>query len=221
MADSGADGRSGKMRHRSPQVRQHQIWRRLVMISFRIVVCLSLLWAGFAWAQIYKWTDRQGTVHFTDNPSRIPAEGRSEIEVEHAISPAPPAAPDDSAEAPQDRPAAPGAPPSAAPLRDRLGQGPDDWRTLAQQWSTQRQHAVRERDQLQLLYRYTRQLANATRDVRDRGRLEAESARLAKAIAEVEAQVKEAETMLESTLPLEAMQLGADPDWLKPPTGTR
>jgi hypothetical protein len=71
------------------------------------------------------------------------------------------------------------------------------------------------------LYRYTRQLANSTRDASDRGRLEAEATRLEKAIAAVEAQISEAETMLQTTLPLEARQLGADPDWLKIPAVTQ
>jgi len=101
-----------------------------------------------------------------------------------------------------------------------LGRGSDYWQTLAQQWSTQLQESRRERDRLTLLYRYTRQLANSTRDVSDRGRLEGETTRLEKALAAAEAQINEAETMLHTTLPLEARQLGADPDWLNIPAVT-
>lgn len=192
------------------------------MTVWRGVVWLSCLWVGLAWAQIYKWTDRQGIVHFTDNPSRIPSEYRSKVEVEKALSPTPSAATSGhDTKAAQPDLVAPAEPPSTAPPRDRLGRGPDYWRTLAQKWSTQLQQYSQERDRLQLLYRYTRQLANGTRDVWDRGRLEAEATRLEKAIAGVEAQIKEAETMLQTTLPLEAIQLGADPDWLKPPAVTQ
>src|SRR5919109_1842063 len=138
------------------------------------VVWLSLLWVGLTWAQIYKWTDRQGTVHFTDNPSRIPPEYRAQIAVESPISPSPPTVPggDATTAAPTDL-AEPGEPPSTPPARDRLGRGPDYWRTLAQEWSTQLQQSIQERDRLQLLYHYTRQLAKATRDVWDRGYREA------------------------------------------------
>ncbi len=192
------------------------------MPVWRSVVWLSFLWVGLTWAQIYKWTDHQGTVHFTDNPSRIPAEYRSKLEVERPISSIPPVAPsgDDTEAAQTDLPA-PGAPPSTTPPRDRLGRGPTYWRTLAQPWSTQLQQSLQERDRLQLLYQYTRQLANTTRDVWDRGNLEAEATRLGKAIAGVEAQIKEAEVMLQTTLPLEAIQQGADPDWLKPAAVTQ
>jgi hypothetical protein len=192
------------------------------MPIWRSVVWLSILWVGLTWAQIYKWTDRQGTVHFTDNPSRIPAEYRSQIAVEEPISPTPPAAPGgDATQAAQIDQEAPGESPSGPPPRDRLGRGPDYWWTLAQKWLIQLQQYIQERDRLQLLYHYTRQLANATRDVWDRGQLETEATRLEKAIAGVEVQIKEAETMLQTTLPLEAIQLGADPDWLKPPAVTQ
>jgi hypothetical protein len=202
-------------------VGQRGLGRPLVMLSFRIAIWLSVLWAGFAWAQLYKWTDAQGTVHLTDNPSRVPPEYRSRVVVEPATAPTSPATPSNEATATPADPAAPGEPPSSAPQLDRLGRGFDYWRTRAQQWSTRLQQATQERDRLIPLYRYTRQLANSTRDVWDRGRLEAETTRLEKAIAAVEAQINEAETMLQTTLPLEARQLGADPDWLKIPAVTQ
>jgi uncharacterized protein DUF4124 len=202
-------------------VEQCALGRSSLVLSFRIAIWLSVLWVGLAWAQIYKWTDAQGTVHLTDNPSRVPPEYRSRVVVEQAIAPASPTTPSDEATATPTDPAAPGEPPSSAPQRDRLGRGSDYWRTLAQQWSARLQQSTREHDRLMSLYRYTRQLANSTRDASDRGRLEAEATRLEKAIAAVEAQISEAETMLQTTLPLEARQLGADPDWLKIPAVTQ
>jgi hypothetical protein len=80
------------------------------------------------------------------------------------------------------------------------------------------QQHVAERDRLQLLYNYTRDLANSTRDVWDRGRLAAEVERLGKALADIDQRIMQAQTMLQTTLPLEAVQLGANPEWLKEPT---
>ena len=113
--------------------------------------------------------------------------------------------------------AAPGELPPAPPPKDRLGRGPDYWQRSAQRWIVQLQQHLQERDRLQLLYNYTRHLASYTRDSFDRGKIDADSARLEKAIAETEEQIKEAETMLHTTLPLEARRLGANPEWLKPP----
>jgi hypothetical protein len=193
------------------------------MSAWRMAVWLSVFWVGFAWGQIYKWTDRQGTVHLTDNPSRIPPEYRSKVEVEQASPPAPPpASSDDAARPPPTEATTPNEPPAPAPPRDRLGRGPDYWQRLAQQWSAKLQQHIQERDRLQLLYDYTRNLTSYFMwNVFDRGRMYADIARLEKAMAEAEAQIKEAETMLQTTLPLEARRLGANPDWLKPPGTTQ
>jgi hypothetical protein len=78
-----------------------------------------------------------------------------------------------------------------------------------------------ERDRLKLLHDYTQNLANSTRDVWDRGRLAAEIRRLEDALTAIDQGIVRAQTMLQTTLPLEAVQLGADPAWLTeltPPT---
>jgi Domain of unknown function (DUF4124) len=192
------------------------------MSGWRIAVWLSVLWVGVAGGQIYKWTDRQGNTHFTDNPSGIPPEFQSKVEVDRATPPAPlPAARDDAAQIPPTEAAAPSQSPSAAPPKDRLGRGPDYWQQLAQYWVTQRQQYLAARDRLQLMYRSIRSLASSTRNTFDRGRLQAELARLEKAMADVEVHISEAETMLRTTLPLEARRMGADLDWLMPPGMTQ
>jgi hypothetical protein len=195
--------------------------RRSTTTVFRFAVWATLLYAGLAWGQIYKWTDRHGQVHFTDNPSRIPPEYRTNATAHGTSAPpvaAAPSAPgEDAAKALDPAPPPPSQAPSAAEPRDRLGRGPEHWRGLARQWSAALQQHLAERDRLQLLYNYTRTLADRTRDVWDRGRLEAEVERLEKALADVHQQIKEAQTMLQTTLPLEAVQLGANPDWLKEP----
>jgi hypothetical protein len=187
------------------------------MVGWRIAAWLSLFWVGCAWAQIYKWTDRQGNLHLTDNPSRIPSEYRSQVVVEPSSStPPPPGSDDAAAKAPTTDASGSDEVPAQAPPRDLLGRGPDYWQQLAQQWSARLQQHIHERDRLQLLYNYTRNVASYTRDVFDRGRLQADITRLEKAIAEVDGHIKVAETMLRTTLPLEARRLGANPEWLKP-----
>ena len=186
------------------------------MVAWLVAIWLSMCWVELAVGQLYKWTDRQGHVHFTDNPSRIPTEYRSQVKVEPVSPPPPLAAPSEAPTPASPDAAAPSEPPAPVPPRDLLGRGPDYWQQLARQWSTKLQQSMHERDRLQLLYHYSRNLASSTRDVFDRGRLQADIVRLEKAMGEVEAQIREAETMLGTTLPLEARRLGANPDWLKP-----
>lgn len=178
----------------------------------RVTAWLCLLCVSLAWGQIYKGTDRQGNVYLTDDPSHIPPEYRTRLEV-HTSSPPP--EPDTAAPA-SDLPAAPAHDtPPAMPSTDLLGRGPDYWQALGRQWSAELERHVAERDRLQLLYHYTRDLANETRDVWDRGRLETEVERLGKELTAVEKRIQEAQAMLQTTLPLEARRLGANPHWLK------
>jgi uncharacterized protein DUF4124 len=189
------------------------------MLAWLLAIWLSVCWVELVGAQIYKWTDSQGNVHFTDNPGRIPAESRANVEeVEQARPPdalAPPSAESTPASAPEA--AAPGEPAAPTAMRDLLGRGPDYWQQLAQQWSSRLQQYRQERDRLRLMSDYTRYLARSTREVFDRGRIQADLARLEKALGDTEAQIQQAETMLSTTLPLEARRLGANPEWLKPP----
>lgn len=45
-----------------------------------IVIFLFLLAATFSHAQVYKWVDEQGVVHFTDDLSQIPEKHRKAME---------------------------------------------------------------------------------------------------------------------------------------------
>lgn len=189
---------------------------------FQVALWATLLYAGLAWGQIYGWTDRSGQRHFTDNLSRIPSEYRARATLYRETSPALPDTPrtpsEDAAKAPEVSLAPPSQPQALAEPRDRLGQGPEYWRDRARKWSAELQQHMAERERLQLLYNHTRTLADSTRDTWDRGRLEAEVERLGKAIADIDQRIEQAQTMLQTTLPLEAIQLGANPEWLQDPT---
>jgi hypothetical protein len=85
------------------------------------------------------------------------------------------------------------------------------------QWRTKLKQHLEERERLRLLYNYAQHVGHHIRDNSDRGWIYAESIRLAHAIADVEEQINQVETMLHTTLPLEARWLGANPAWLEAP----
>jgi hypothetical protein len=184
------------------------------MGCIRVAAWLCLLWVSFVWGQIYKGTDNQGNVYLTDNPSHLPAPSRPKPDVRVGSPPPEPETPP----MPSDLPIPPAQETRApAPSTDLLGRGPAYWQALGRHWSAELARHAAERDRLQLLHHYTRSIANETRDVWARGRLEAEVERLGKGIVAVEQQIHEAQTMLQTTLPLEARRLGANPDWLNEP----
>ena len=177
------------------------------MIVLQIAVWLSVLWVGLAGGQVYKWTDRQGTIHFTDNVSHIPPAYRAKAQVQETTPPSQP-----------DVPAPPRAESAArppVPSQDQLGRGADYWQRLVKEWSGQLRQSMLDRDRLQLLYDRLRAVADNTRDVWERGRLEAQITQLQQSIVEVDKRIQGAQVMLQTTLPAEARRFGADPDWLK------
>jgi hypothetical protein len=176
------------------------------MIVLRTIVGLSVLWVGLAWGQVYKWTDPQGTIHFTDDVSHIPPAFRAKAQMQETSPPPQPSTP----ATPSEESAKP-----TASLRDGLGRGPDYWQRLAREWSTQLRQSRVERDRLQLLYDRLRAVVDQTRDLRDRGRQEAQISSLQQSIVDIDKRIQEAQVMLQTTLPAEARRLGADPDWLK------
>lgn len=56
-----------------------------------MLLALSLFLPGTALAQLYRWTDTQGTVHYTADPDRIPQAYRADVQLLHV--PTAPAAP--------------------------------------------------------------------------------------------------------------------------------
>lgn len=56
-----------------------------------VLLALSLFLPGTALAQLYRWTDEQGTVHYTADPDRIPQAYRAGVQLLHV--PTAPAAP--------------------------------------------------------------------------------------------------------------------------------
>lgn len=45
---------------------------------------ILLLQVSWSWSEIYKWTDRNGKVHFTDNPATVPKAYRDQINAQTA-----------------------------------------------------------------------------------------------------------------------------------------
>lgn len=77
---------------------------------------LLLLILAPADAEIYKWVDRDGRVHFTDTTAGIPPEYRDRLEEKTSTAPTPQRAP----EPPQGRPAGLSVAPTAAPTSYRV-----------------------------------------------------------------------------------------------------
>ena len=59
-------------------------------MNIRILLLLGLVSTAPAWAEMYKWTDEQGVVHYSDQPAASGAKSEKKLDIPN--QPAPPAA---------------------------------------------------------------------------------------------------------------------------------
>src|SRR6185369_2235746 len=51
----------------------------MIRLSVTIITCLLAVSFSTAYAATYSWTDEQGTVHFSEDPGRLPEKSRKKI----------------------------------------------------------------------------------------------------------------------------------------------
>ena len=164
-------------------------------------VFLFFLFISFAYgADLYRWVDKEGVVHFTDDESTIPSEYREGVKTEKMK---------------------PSSPPSVSPRKSSgsnvgaSGLGEGYWRSKVQPWKKELSEA---RSKLEEINRKMRE-----RDVEQSGRHlthtqwnmhAAERKQFIEERSKYEAQIREANEMLEK-IAREAREARADPRWLQ------
>jgi len=203
-------------------------------VRARVLIVILLAFApmaasGAAAAGIYRWTDAQGVIHFTDSPETIPPEYRS-VEEKPASSGAPaattgsaPAATEpektraakaESGRAKEDNTAAPETSPSAEEATKAPGVTLDNFGRDESYWRDRKQFWEQRLSDAEGLYRDTRREFN-----RVNTRFDKREYRQMKVLRErmrlLEKEIAEAQGMLEGGLAREARQAGAPPGWVR------
>lgn len=170
------------------------------MIKTFLVISLALLVqagsAAFA-DEFFRWTDENGTLHFTNNPSKIPPDYRTLAEVLSI--------PDQ----PRVKPIAPLGLIPPSPNRDLNGHDERWWKEQLRRWQLQREERTlklmeAERKLGQLQFR------NEVGPFRA-----AETARLLRDVEKYKQEVRQTEEIIGKVLPDEARKAGAPPGWLR------
>ena len=178
------------------------------------LISVLIFWVFISWAYgatIYKWVDKEGVMHFTDDPTKIPSQYRNRVETEER---------EDSKKV-ETPAAAPVTPPKVTPQKservrvDRYGQGEDYWKAKVQPWKKQLKEAT------EILESTNRQIDNKLEEQSGRfltptqvkmKRVEMDQLRADR--TRYEDQVKEANEMLKK-IAKEAEETKADPEWVK------
>jgi hypothetical protein len=188
--------------------------RTLLVLLVLAIPSMALLQPGHA--QIYKWRDDKGVVHFTDDPGSIPEkyQGKAQtapVESPPAVSPQPPPSP-------RAAPSLPASSPSAKTsdgYRDSAGRDESYWRNRVDQWKKNLTSAQEKEQALRLRYNQLTERVNATKDQGERYKLRQERDQLKVEIDQQRANIEEAKRMLEKTIPDEAALFKARPEWVR------
>jgi len=155
---------------------------------------------------VYKWTDKDGVVNFTDDYDQVPPQYRNQIQSEELRE-------SQKVETPASSPAS--AKGSKGAKVDIYGMGEDYWRAKVRPWRRQLQEAKEniERINRKIHERVEGEAGKIlTHGQRDMDR--AYRKPLIEERSKYEAQVREANEML-SKIAREAKEAKADPEWLK------
>jgi hypothetical protein len=179
-------------------------------VTLLIFIGVFVYCAASLGQEIYQWVDEKGTVHFTDDVSKIPEKYQDQVTKKNTP---PEPAPSPSIKLDQDR-----VPPGPdTEKKDLLGRGEEWWREKAMEWKQKLTKAQEDFNATQTA------LKNKDKELEDaklkpksyQRRLLDEIKVLEEKANEQKKQVEEATNMLEKVLPKQAEEYRADPSWVR------
>ncbi len=172
-----------------------------------ILIFLFLFTATLSYAQVYKWVDEKGIVHFTDDITQIPEKYRRAIEHRDATEEKSETKKEEGQATPKKQ---------TDSYKDRLGRGEEYWKGRVEE-SRKRLQSLQERvESLRLKYNELTEKFNTSKSSAERAMIRNDREQIKNQMDELRAQIAETKEMLERKIPEEASLYGAKPEWVKP-----
>jgi archaellum component FlaC len=179
------------------------------MKTLAFILLLFLLIASPSHAQVYKWVDEKGIVHFTDDITQIPEKYRRTIEEREVTEEKVETREED--EAPQKKKQA-----VTNTYKDRLGRGEEYWKSRVEE-SRRKLESLHEKvEALRLKYNELTEKFNTSKSSAERGMIRNDREQIKNQMDELRVQIGATKEMLEKKIPEEASLYRAKPEWIKP-----
>jgi hypothetical protein len=174
-------------------------------MKYILLILLFIVTTKLAFAEVYKWVDDKGVVHFTDDIMQIPEkyqplaekmelpEGKIETKIEE----------DSISKKKQDI------------YKDRLGRGEEYWRGRAEEWRNKLKELQGRVESLRIKYNELTEKFNDSKSTAERAILRRERDQVKNEMDQYKIQIEEAKNILEKKLPEEAELYKAKPEWIK------
>ena len=179
---------------------QKGVMRRILFISLSI-----LLITGVSFAEVYKWVDENGVVHFTDDPIQVPEKYRPKAE---RIG-----SPEERGESTVEGGPAPKK--KEEPYRDRLGRGEEYWKGRLEEWRKKLIELQASLEGLRTKYNGLTERFNDSKSTAERATLRRERDQVKNEMDQCKIRIDEAKDMIEKKIPEEAEIYKAKPEWIK------
>jgi hypothetical protein len=173
-----------------------------------LIILTAVFFAQISSAQVYKWVDEKGVVHFTDDMLQVPEKYRPKTEKMEILGEKP-------------EPKVQGDTPSSTkkeePYKDRMGRGEEYWKEKMEFWKKKLMTAQDKAENLRMKYNDLTEKLNASNIYStERANLRNERDQIKNEIDKYKQEVEEAKIMLDKKLPEEAQLNKAKPEWVKP-----
>ena len=162
-----------------------------------------------SFAEVFKWVDEKGSVHFTDDLTQVPDKYRStserrgnEIEVNEEAAPMK----TEVTSMPKKQ---------EAVYKDRSGRGEEYWKNLVEEWKGKLKNFQDRVETLRTKYNELTEKFNESKSTVERGNLRKARDEIKKEMDHCRNQIEEARSMLEKKIPQEAELYKAKPEWVK------
>jgi predicted nucleic acid-binding Zn-ribbon protein len=173
--------------------------------SVVLLAGLALLMSRMAFSEVYKWVDKKGVTHFTDDMTQVPEnfkpkaqtidtyQEREDTRIE-----------EDSAH-----------PKKEDSYKDRLGRGEDYWKGRIEEWRNKLKEQQDKLGGLRAKYNALTERYNDSRSTAERATLRKERDQVKTEIDQSNAQIEESRSLIEKKIPEEAELYKANPEWIK------
>ena len=169
-----------------------------------ILILLIMFFCSSSFAQIYKWVDEHGVVHYADDFTRVPEKYQRNMVKVEGVDPGQSRSGNESLlKNKEDN------------YKDRLGRGEDYWRGRVDE-SRNRMKSLQEKgENLRLRYNELTTRFNDSRSSVERAGLRNERAQTKQEMDKNKVEIEEVKNTLEKKIPAEAELYKAKPEWMK------
>jgi hypothetical protein len=177
-----------------------------------LILLFFLLSAAPSFAQVYKWVDEKGGVHFTDDFAQVPEKNRGRVErlgtLEEGVNAKSENEPASKKKVEETRP-------REDPYRDQTGRGEAYWKGRVEESMKKLKGAQEKLNDLRVKYNDLTEKFNQSKNQAERNSLRKERDQIKAEIDRYRAEVEEAKNMLDKKIPEEAEMFKAKPEWIK------